>query len=121
MPLGNYRHKIMASNPYKELGKLGDIVLLSEIMANFICQDESNLWNIKIFRISSTYLNFSDLACILNVSQLAMRRLTTISCIKNQSEIYCIIPSVLLKMKRFKYHASIVEFKKCCWTKMILQ
>jgi hypothetical protein len=36
----------MASNPYKELGKLGDIVLFSEIMANFICQDKSNLWKI---------------------------------------------------------------------------
>ena len=39
-----------------------------------------------------------------------MIRLTTISCIKNQSEIYCIIPSLLLKVKRLKYYASIVNF-----------
>jgi hypothetical protein len=38
-----------------------------------------------------------------------MRRLTTTSCIKIQSEIYFKIPSVLLKVKRFKYHASMLD------------
>jgi hypothetical protein len=38
-----------------------------------------------------------------------MRGLTAISCVKNQSEIYFKIPSVLLKAKRLKYHASMFE------------
>jgi hypothetical protein len=40
---------------------------------------------------------------------LGRKRLITTSRVKNQSETYCIVPSVLLKMKRLKYHASIVE------------
>jgi len=48
--------------------------------------------------------------------RLARRRLTTTSCVKNQSEIYCIVPSRLLKMGRLNYHASIVDlgYNKSC-------
>jgi len=42
---------------------------------------------------------------------LAMMRLITLFCIKNQSDIYFRILSVLLKIRRFKYHESIVEGK----------
>ena len=44
----------------------------------------------------------------------AVKRHTTTSCVKNQSEIYCRVPSVLLIMKRFKYHASMVELRVRC-------
>jgi hypothetical protein len=40
-----------------------------------------------------------------------MKRLTTTSCVRPQSEIYC-IPSVTLRRKKLKYHARIVEFSK---------
>jgi len=50
---------------------------------------------------------------ILNVfstyHRLAMRRLPTTFCIKTQPEFYFIIPSVLLKVKRFKYNASMLD------------
>ncbi len=42
--------------------------------------------------------------------RLALKRLTAISWVRNQFEIYCIVPSVLLKIKRFKYHAIMVDY-----------
>ncbi len=50
--------------------------------------------------------------------RLAMESLSHNILCKNQSEIYCMVASVLLKMKTFKYHASIVnlahhKFKQC--------
>jgi len=41
--------------------------------------------------------------------RLAIKKLTTTSCVKNKSEIYCTVPLVLLKMERFKYYASMVD------------
>ena len=47
---------------------------------------------------------------VFSTSQrFAMRRLITTSCIKNQSEIYCIIQSALLKVKKIKYHAGTLD------------
>jgi hypothetical protein len=41
--------------------------------------------------------------------RLAINRPTTTSFLKNQFEIYCNIPSVLLRMKRFKNNARMVD------------
>ena len=71
--------------------------------------DFNDICNCARVVVPSTYLAFSDFACILNISQVGNEKAHTVSRIKKQSEIYFIIPSVLLKVKRFKYHASILE------------
>jgi hypothetical protein len=39
-----------------------------------------------------------------------MKKLTTTSCVKNKSEIFCIVTLVLLRMERFKH--VVVSFLK---------
>ena len=76
---------------------------------------KSNLWLWQDFK-RLTLLGFHLCICNLKIlhvfstyHRLARRKLTTTFCIKKQSEINFIIPSVLIGVKRFKYHASIVE------------